>query len=381
MTQRPGPGSRSTRSTPPPPSPRRPTVPPGDRQRRRRIVLAAAGAVALLLVAVNAVLLYLTTRPPPEVAAVPDTSLSVVIRPPEQPAAPAPPEPALPQPAAARPAPVAGFAEIAGSTAQDLRLFRFAGNPNVLVLDFPTLHAQALALNRIAALVEKDGAPRDRVLSDSEFQGFLRTTGADYDTFYFGHDYRATDLVRFFTLARLDRIGLNASEEEIARILADQGFMLPENGTYRLVEPEKALISLVQVQPDNPATAVNEAIDARLRDTILRHELSHGEFFTNAAYRDYATLFWHQRMTEGDRMAFRNFLAGEGYDPSNEYMMVNEMQAYLLHTPDERAFNPAALGMTLRAVEQLRRQFLAAAPPSPVLGPALPAAPTAVRAE
>lgn len=362
--------------------------PGADSTRKRRIVQGAVAGVAVLLLAANGVLLYLHLRPAPPVAIAPPREIvALPPRPPEAAAVAPPPEVAAlppvalrpPEPPAPertpRPAVIAGYAEILGNVSRELRLFRYAGNPDILILDFPSLHAQALALNRIAALVEKSGAPRDRVLSDSEFQGFLQASGARFDTFYYGHDYRAADLVRFFNLARSGGIALNPAEEELAGILVDQEVMRAETGLFRPIEPGKALITLVQVQPDNPETAAPDGVDVRLRDTILRHELSHGEFFTNRTYRDYATRFWHERMTEGDRMAFRAFLAGEGYDSGNEDMMVNEMQAYLLHTPDPRAFSAAMLGMTQTAVAQLRQRFLAAAPPSPVFDRGIPPPP------
>ena len=105
-------------------------------------------------------------------------------------------------------------------------------------------------------------------------------------------------------------------------------------------------------------------VDSYLRDTILRHELSHGDFFTNKAYRDYCRRFWQRELTQKERMIFRDFLISADYDPSNEYIMINEMQAFLMHTPDARAFSAAHLNVSESYLADLRRRFVAGDPPS-----------------
>ena len=86
-------------------------------------------------------------------------------------------------------------------------MFRFAANPRILVLDFASLREQGMMLNRVAALVEKAGLPHDRVLTDSELDQAIHAQGDTVETFYYGHDYSAAALVRFFALA--DRIMSN----------------------------------------------------------------------------------------------------------------------------------------------------------------------------
>ncbi len=46
--------------------------------------------------------------------------------------------------------------------------------------------------------------------------------------------------------------------------------------------------------------------------------------------------------------------------------MINETQAYLMHTPDPGIFNSAMLGTTATEWVGLRRRFLAGDPPSPL---------------
>ena len=71
-------------------------------------------------------------------------------------------------------------------------------------------------------------------------------------------------------------------------------------------------------------------------------------------------------MSEAQRSAFRKFLSSSSYSPDNEEMMINETQAYLLYTPDQRAFNPRMVGLREREIETLRSQFLAGFPDAPL---------------
>jgi hypothetical protein len=107
---------------------------------------------------------------------------------------------------------------------------------------------------------------------------------------------------------------------------------------------------------------VADGIDAAARATILHHELSHGEYFTNPAYAGYAQAFWRDSMTAAERAAFTGFLMREGYDPGIEDLMMNETQAYLMHTPDARFFNAAAVGLPLAELDRLRAAFLLGMP-------------------
>ncbi len=64
---------------------------------------------------------------------------------------------------------------MAASRAAALTVYRMAENPDIMVLDFPSLHDQGQALNRVAAMVEKRGVPHDRVL-DRRRAGRRRST-------------------------------------------------------------------------------------------------------------------------------------------------------------------------------------------------------------
>jgi hypothetical protein len=238
-------------------------------------------------------------------------------------------------------------ATILAHTPAALAVFRFADNPKVLVLDFPDLHQQGAMLNRVAALIEKAGAPRDRVLNDAELAATIGKSGDTPDTYYYGHDYGAASLARFFELADRDHIALDKEEEWLRRLARQEGWLAPS--------AVGGLISL-------PRTGSASDIDARARQVILHHELSHGEYFTSPAYADWVHRFWREGLTDRDRAAFRRFLGGQGYDIGEEDVMINEMQAYLMETRDPRYFSAEALGLPQARVEQLQAAFLIGMP-------------------
>jgi len=111
-----------------------------------------------------------------------------------------------------------------------------------------------------------------------------------------------------------------------------------------------------------PRVGATATVDAALRATILRHELSHAEFFTNPGYAAYARQFWRDGLDEAGRGAFRRYLAAQNYDPTIEDLMVNEMQAYLMHTNDKRLFNAASLGVAMEVMDRWQASFLLGMP-------------------
>lgn len=236
--------------------------------------------------------------------------------------------------------PSASEAAILGAHVERPTLFRFAQNPRILVLIIPTMRTQADMLNRVAALVEVRGFDRDRITDPTVFAQTIRARGAEPDTFYFGHDYRTADLQRFFSLADRDNMPLTIGEAALQKML---GTVLPHGRA-----PQEALITL-------PAPGAGP--DEAARAAILRHELSHGEYFTNVAYADYVRTFWRTGMTDVDRAAFTRFLARQDYDTANADLVMNETQAYLMHTADARFFSPSAVGLAPEQIAALRSFF------------------------
>jgi hypothetical protein len=309
--------------------------PPAAPAPRRKLWLAG-GAAAIVLLAFGLALLLWHGRPPAPPAPVPLV-----------PPVPAPPVP-VPAPVPA-PAPAPTLlprrteAEILAGRADQVAAMWFADNTKILVIDFPSLLAQGRAFNRIAAFVEKKGLPRDRVLNDAEMEAAIKADQATVETYYYGHDYRASDLDRFYQAVDRQSLTLWPEEAALRALLEREGLLKPGINA--------AVISI-------PREGSDPFVDASGRASLLRHELSHGEYFTDPAYGAFVKRFWEQDMTEADRDAFRGFLTRQDYEPTNQDLIINEMQAHLMHTPDIRYFNPADCGITPERIAALRAAFL-----------------------
>lgn len=236
---------------------------------------------------------------------------------------------------------------IRDNVATELSIFRFAENPRILVLDFASLHDQGKMLNRVAAFVEKAGLPHDRVLTDTELDAAIRAQGDTVETFYLGHDYSAAALKNFFQTADAQHLELDAREEKLRALLRQEGWFA--SGV------SAGLISI-------PAVGSDARITASARAAILRHELPHGEFFSDPAYAGYVRTFWLTVLTENERASVRSFLGKEEYDQGVEELMYNEMQAYLMFTRDPTFFTPSMAGIAQARLAELQSRFLANMP-------------------
>jgi len=266
------------------------------------------------------------------------------------PARPGPPTPApaapLPRQAAELGPPIASQAQILANQAEAPTIFRLDANPRIFLADFPNLDRQGAAFNRTAALVEKAGLPRDRVLDDAELAAAIARTGDTPGTYYYGHNYRGRDLERFFALAERDGIRLTAEETWLRGELARIRRLVPAPGEFAVVS----------------VPGLEERVDAAMRQAILQHEIGHGHFFADARFAEHVGRVWRDTFTEAERVAFRAFLAREGYDPAIEEVMINESMAYLIFTPDPRFFQPAHAGLTDERADRLRAALREHAP-------------------
>ncbi len=256
------------------------------------------------------------------------------------------------------PMPVASLTEmLANKPDADWRWLRLKSNTAVLVLEFPTLIEQGATMNRMAAFLEKRSGSRDRLLDDHEMAALLKSNGENAATFYFGHDYGLDRVAKFYTQAEEQKLVLDPQELRLRESLVHWAILRrDDDGSYHAIG-DRALISFTAVQPDDPATTQDETVDERRRDSVLRHEVSHGEFFTEDSYRQQCWEFWRKTLSESERQMFRKYLSSIDYDPANEELMVNETQALLMHTPDTRAFGAGDLGISDEALDKLRRRF------------------------
>jgi len=278
------------------------------------------------------------------------------------------PLPASSAPAAAKTLPLPAIEsrplsipELLAGNSRDWRVARLREIGEILVIEFPDLAEQGAAMNRVAALLEKADAPRDRVLSDTELAALIARQGDNAQTFYGGHDYDNAGMARFFRVAMAQRQALNPQEERLRRLLVQAG-LLGEGVQGPVANGVQAVITFTAVHADDPTTPVDETVDERRRASVLRHEYSHGWFYTRPAYREHCRRFWREALTTTQRESIRTFLAKLGYDRGNEELMLNEAQALLMHTPDTRAFDPALVGISPGELAALRRRFWQDAP-------------------
>ena len=258
------------------------------------------------------------------------------------PPSPAPPPPVI---AATPTVPLLAEAELLALALDRPSLLRLRENPRVFVLLFPSLAQQGAALNRAAALVEKAGLPRDRLLDGVELAAAIARNGDTAETWYLGHDYRSADLARFFALAERDRVPLTEPELWLREQFVTAS-ALAGPGPF-------AIVSVA-----NPGGLV----DAPMRDAVLRHEIGHGHYFTLPDFAEHVRSVWQTGFTEAERAAYRAFLSRAGYDTTNEELMANEAMAYTLFTPDPRLFSPTMVGLPPAAVERLRERLRAGLP-------------------
>lgn len=250
--------------------------------------------------------------------------------------------------------------------APDWRWHRLQANPAILVIEFPGLADQGRAMNRMAALFEKRTGKRDRLLSDAEMDSLLRSSGDNVSSFFQGHDYTGEMLARFYSMAAVQHAPLNAQELRLRELLVGAAVLHAGQADAYTAIGKQAVVSFTAVQADDPATEPDESVDALRRESVLRHELSHGEFFTNDAYRAHAWNFWRRLLAEHERQMLRRYLQSLDYDPADEELMVNETQAVLMHTHDPRAFSAASLGIGEVELAGLRARFGLGEPQSSV---------------
>lgn len=245
----------------------------------------------------------------------------------------------------------------------NLTLWRLANNPNIVLFDFPSLTTQGRSFNRITQLIEQFNEPYKRVLSNAEFAKYLEAVRRSQADFAFGHDFLLNELVLFFSLADRDKIELYPEEIAVRDFLLEQGAIKLWRGIYQVDRSRANLVVLsvpqVQERRDN-----EPPITPFARRAIVLHELAHGEFYTNKYYADYCRKFWNTVLTEDQRAAFKRFLSNYNYTLNADELLVNEMQAYLMFTPDTASFSARKLGVAQADLEAMRDAFVNGNPPT-----------------
>jgi len=191
----------------------------------------------------------------------------------------------------------------------DFALYRWDLLPGTLVLDFADYGIQDEYLKRLAFFAEKTGF-RGRVASDVEIAG-LHGWNA--------HDYPAATLAAFFNTARGSGLALNAAELRFLELLVSRGALI-RDARGAITEGSGAVIS------------ISRESSPSLRRTFLDHEASHALFFQDPEYRLLSSRLWSGLGAESKRFWIAH-LGWRKYDTRDEYLCINEYQAYLVQQP------------------------------------------------
>ena len=266
-------------------------------------------------------------------------------------------------------APLAAATEIATGDVETIldthtgkvTIWRLADNPNILIFDFPSLLEQGRSFDRITQLIDQFNEPYKRVMGNAEFAKYMDSLRRNYADFAFGHDVLMNEFVLFFNLADRDKIELFPEEIAVRDFLIEQGLIKTWRGIYQTVQGDQVVLSVPQVQERRE----NEPpINALARRAIILHEVSHGEFYTNKYYADYCRKFWSSVLNEEQRKHFKQFLSNYNYTLNADELLINEMQAYLMFTPDPGSFSAAKLGVAQAELDAMRDAFVNGKPPT-----------------
>ncbi|OQY35241.1 MAG: hypothetical protein B6241_01720 [Spirochaetaceae bacterium 4572_59] len=195
----------------------------------------------------------------------------------------------------------------------DFELYKWVRFPDILIWDCRNYDVQNRFFRRLSYYVEKKGF-RGTLLTNQELEGKHGWNA---------HDYRAGDLADFFNLARDIDFPLYEEERLMLKILLEENILF-ENSEGILHANNGAIISISR-----------ESIEI-LRHRFLVHEASHGLYFISPEYRAFILSLW-EGLEDEERELWRFFLGWYGYDPTDEDLMINEFQAYLVQQKSDQA--------------------------------------------
>jgi hypothetical protein len=211
-----------------------------------------------------------------------------------------------------------------------LQLFSIADKPGLYVMQAASLAQQGAMFARIVALLERRDMPRNRVVPAAAIAAHARRFGTDPAGLTAGNNFSTVELAHFFEVAREQGVALSRDERVLRTILVRWHLVREEQRNWKAVSVHDFLITIPGLGP-GPG---GETVDTAVRAAILSHELGHWQYFSNSAYAKACRTFWWRVLNYEERAELTRQLAKLGYDPSDR-VVIDEMQAYLLHTPAE----------------------------------------------
>lgn len=240
-------------------------------------------------------------------------------------------------------------------------IWEYKGMKNVYLIDFPTLLVQGRTFNRITHLIQQSFEPYKKVLTEQELMARLSAIDRTMETMAAGHDVLLDELALFFNLAKRDKIALFTEEQLLLEFLLQKQQLMVWKGIYNAPDPNGVLLSVPQVQKKTDGTY---RVSPLARKTIVMHELSHAEYYTNPYYAEYCRKFWVDSLDELLRQKFLTFLSKYNYAVFGIELVINEMQAYLMFTPDVLSFSASKLGVSPEVLSAMRQAFREGKPPT-----------------
>jgi hypothetical protein len=253
--------------------------------------------------------------------------------------------------------------EILAATNDVFSIYVLRDNERTLVLDFPNTREQARMFARLILFLERAGTSKTRVMTILEVQKWLAQNSLKLETLTVGNNMRTGELARFFNSARFQGEPITVDEQRLYDWLVASQLLREEEAGVAVVDPERILVSVPQASIVAGCTACT--VTPPQRAAILQHELSHARFATDTVYQNYVVWFWANSMSLVMRDKFSRFLRSRGYDSSIRELAANEMQAFLMHTPDPAMFSAADVGITDVDLSDLRRRFQEGISPKP----------------
>ena len=172
-----------------------------------------------------------------------------------------------------------------------------------------------LALARASSFIEGVAGSKGEVIPHDKpkLLTYLELVG--------GHDLKGNDLMSFYEAALSacekstndNKICLNTQEKDLF-----ENFLIPKIAR----NPNFVVITY----------ALNSRMDYL---TVVTHEILHAQYFVDKIFRKITDDFWEREVTRADKEDFR-YLLSHSYDSSDDYLMKNEFQAYILQFGSEQ---------------------------------------------
>jgi hypothetical protein len=132
------------------------------------------------------------------------------------------------------------------------------------------------------------------------------------------HNYNAEGLAAFYNAARETDFPLNAEEQWLAGFLVSQGVLRKEGQVY--------------IPAGGGVLGISREASAATRSLLLTHEAFHGVYYGLPEFRALVEKTW-RKLPEEQKEFWRFYFTWMGYDIVDNYLLVNEFQAYLLQQP------------------------------------------------